>query len=75
MPIEAIVTLVLGALIIAAAALGLIRAIGHLAATSKTLGVLDGGVQVIVAKTATVPSTVASVNSSLAPVRDFADSI
>ena len=75
MPTEAIVTLVLGALIIAAAALGLFRAILHLSATSKTLAALDGGVQVIVAKTATVPSTVASVNQSLSPVRSFAESI
>jgi len=75
MPTEAIVTLVIGAVIIAAAALALTRVIIHLAATSKTLGTLDGGVQVIVDKTATVPSTVASVNASLAPVRAFADSI
>ena len=75
MPVEAIVSLVLGALIIAAAALGLLRVIFHLAATSKTLAALDGGVKVIVAQTATVPSTVASVNSSLAPVRSFAESI
>jgi len=75
MPVEAIVTLILGALIIAAAALGLLRAILHLSATSKTLAVLDGGVEVIVQKTSTVPSTVASVNRSLAPVKAFADSI
>ena len=75
MPTEAIVTLVIGAVIIAAAALALTRVIIHLAATSKTLGTLDGGVQIIVDKTATVPSTVASVNASLAPVRAFADSI
>ena len=75
MPAEAIVTLVVGALIIGAAALGLARVIGHLYATSKTLGALDGGVQVIVPKTDTVPSTVASVNASLAPVKAFADSI
>jgi hypothetical protein len=75
MPAEAIVTLVIGAVIIAAAALALTRVIIHLAATSQTLGALDGGVQVIVDKTATVPSTVASVNASLAPVRAFADSI
>lgn len=75
MPTEAIVTLVVGAVIIAAAALALTRVIIHLAVTSKTLGALDGGVQVIVDKTATVPSTVASVNASLAPVRAFADSI
>lgn len=75
MPAEAIVTLVVGALIIAAAALGLLRAILHLSATSKTLAALDGGVQVIVDKTATVPSVVGSVNQSLAPVRAFAESI
>ena len=75
MPVEAIVTLVIAALIIAAAALGLLRVIFHLRAVSKTLGVLDGGVQVIVQKTATVPSVVGSVNSSLAPVRAFAESI
>ncbi len=75
MPAEAIVTLIIGALIIAAAALGLLRAALHLSSTSKTLGALDGGVQVIVQKTSTVPSTVASVNQSLAPVRAFADSI
>ena len=75
MPVEAIVTLILAALIIAAAALGLLRVIFHLRAVSKTLGTLDGGVQVIVQQTATVPSVVGSVNSSLAPVRAFAESI
>jgi len=75
MPVEAIITLVVGALIIAAAALGLIRVIGHLRAVAKTLDALDGGVQVIVAKTATVQPVVTSVNASLAPVRSFAESI
>jgi hypothetical protein len=75
MPAEAIVTLVVGALIIGAAALGLARVIGHLYATSKTLGALDGGVQVIVEKTSTVQPVVSSVNVSLAPVRDFAETI
>jgi hypothetical protein len=75
MPVDAVITLILGALIIAAAALGLIRVIGHLRATSATLGTLDGGVQVIVAQTSTVVPTVASVNASLAPVRAFAESI
>jgi len=42
---------------------------------AKTLDALDGGVQVIVAKTATVKPVVASVNASLKPVRDFAESI
>jgi len=75
MPVDAVITLILGALIIAAAALGLIRVIGHLQSTSATLGTLDGGVQVIVAQTSTVVPTVASVNASLAPVRAFAESI
>lgn len=75
MPVEAIITLVVGALIIAAAALGLIRVILHLRAVSATLDALDGGVQVIVAKTATVDPVVKSVNASLAPVRSFAESI
>ena len=75
MPVEAIITLVVGALIIAAAALGLIRVILHLRAVATTLDALDGGVQVIVAKTATVDPVVKSVNASLAPVRSFAESI
>jgi hypothetical protein len=75
MPIDAVITLILGALIIAAAALGLMRVIGHLSATSKTLAALDGGVDVIVTQTSTVVPVVGSVNQSLAPVRAFADSI
>ncbi|MGY9080393.1 MAG: hypothetical protein ACKVKB_06320 [Candidatus Nanopelagicales bacterium] len=75
MPIDAIFTLILGTLIIAAAALGLMRVIGHLASTSKTLGTLDGGVKVIAEQTSTVEPVVSSVNQSLAPVRDFAESI
>jgi hypothetical protein len=75
MPAEALITLVVGALIIAAAALGLFRVILHLKAVATTLDALDGGVQVIVDKTATVVPVVSSVNQSLAPVRSFAESI
>jgi hypothetical protein len=75
MPTVAVVTLVVATLIIAAAAIGLLRVIFHLRAVVKTLDALDGGVQVIVAQTATVPSVVTSVNQSLAPVRSFAESI
>ncbi len=75
MPAAAIVTLVLATLIIAAAALGLIRVIGHLVATLRTLRSLTGGVEVVAEKTSTVPSVVASVNASLKPVSDFAESI
>jgi hypothetical protein len=70
-----VVSLIIFTVIIAAAALGLIRVILHLRAVVKTLDALDGGVAVIVAQTSTVPSTVDSVNASLAPVRNFAESI
>jgi len=75
MQTAAVVTLILGTLIIAAAALGLIRVILHLRAVAKTLDALDSGVQVIVAKTSTVPSVLPSVNASLKPVRDFCEAI
>lgn len=70
-----VVSLVIFTIIIAAAALGLIRVIVHLRSVVKTLDALDGGVAVIVAQTSTVTSTVDSVNASLAPVRNFAESI
>jgi hypothetical protein len=75
MPAAAIVTLVLATLIIAAAAVGLIRVIEHLNATLKTLRALTGGVDVVADKTSTVPAVVASVNANLKPVSDFAESI
>ena len=75
MPAAAIVTLVLAGLIIAAAALGLIRVIGHLIAVQRTLDELIGGVGVIADKTRPVPLSVESVNTDLGPVRDFCDSI
>jgi len=75
MPQEAVFTLILGTLIILAAALGLFRVILHLRAVVKALDALDGGVAVIVEKTSTVKPVVDSVNASLKPVRDFAESI
>lgn len=75
MPAAAIVTLILATLIIAAAALGLIRVIGHLMATLKTLRALADGVEVVAEKTSGVPDVVSSVNSHLKPVSDFAESI
>lgn len=75
MPAAAIATLVLATLIIAAAALGLIRVIGHLMAILKTLRSLTGGVEVVAERTSTVPAVVASVNANLKPVSDFAESI
>jgi len=75
MPAAAIVTLVIATLIVAAAALGLARVIGHLMATLKTLRTLTGGVGVVAEKTSTVPAVVGSVNASLKPVSDFCESI
>lgn len=75
MPAAAIVTLVLTFLIVAAAALGLIRIVGHLIAIRRTLDAVVGGVGVIAEKTSTVPAVVPSVNANLAPVRDFCASL
>ncbi len=76
MSTDAIITLVVAALIVAAAALGLFA--GHLPSESNgghPRCALDGGVQVIVEKTSTVEPVVTSVTASLAPVRSFAESI
>ena len=75
MPAVAWVTMVIAALIIAAAALGLVRVIFHLMAIRKTLGAVVGGVQVVADKTRTVPEVLPSVNANLKPVRDFCESI
>ena len=75
MPIAAWVTIVLIGLIVAAAALGLVRVIGHLIAVRRTLAALLGGVQVIADKTRPVPAALESVNANLKPVRDFCESI
>jgi hypothetical protein len=75
MPAVAWVTLVITTLIIAAAALGLVRVIFHLMAVRKTLGALVGGVRVVAEKTSTVPVVLPSVNANLQPVRDFCETI
>ena len=75
MPIVAWVTVVIAALIVGAAALGLVRVLFHLIAIRRTLGTLLGGVQVVADKTRTVPEVLPSVNAELAPVRDFCESI
>jgi hypothetical protein len=75
MPAVAVVTLVIAALIIAAAALGLLRVILHLRAVASTLDSVIGGVGVVAQRTSTVPSALTSVNASLKPVRDFCESI
>ena len=75
MPAAAWVTLVITALIIFAAALGLLRVIFHLVAIRRTLGAVIGGVEVVAARTSTVPEVLPSVNANLKPVRDFCESI
>jgi hypothetical protein len=75
MPAAAWVTLVITALIVAAAALGLLRVILHLKAIRQVLGTVIVGVQVVAHQTRTVPQVVPSVNANLKPVRDFCESI
>jgi len=75
MPFVAWVTVIIAMLIVFFAAVGLFRVAVHLYAVDKTLESLTGGVEVIAAKTSTVPTVVPSVNANLQPVRDFADSI
>jgi hypothetical protein len=75
METNAWITVVIAGLIIATAALGLIRVILHLYAVQKTLSNVLGGVEVVAAKTSTVPTVVPSVNESLRPVREFCDTV
>lgn len=71
MPAAAWATIVIAAIVIAVAGLGLLRVILHLRHVSRNLAALDGGVAAIVASTAPVPSRLTSVNANLKPVRDF----
>jgi hypothetical protein len=75
METNAWITVVIAGLIIATAALGLIRVILHLYAVQKTLSNVLGGVEAVAAKTRTVPTVVPSVNESLRPVREFCDTV
>jgi len=75
MPAVAWVTLAITALIIAAAALGLLRVIFHLRAVRQTLGTVVVGVAVVAHQTRTVPEVVSSVNAYLKPVRDFCEQV
>ena len=75
MPAVAWVTVIIGGLIIVAAAVGLLRVVLHLRAVHSTLVLVAGGVRVIADQTSTVPTVLPSVNSTLKPVRDFCESI
>jgi multisubunit Na+/H+ antiporter MnhG subunit len=75
MPAAAWATLVIAALIIAVAAVGLLRVIFHLRAIRATLVATTGGVGVVAQLTAPVPERLTSVNASLKPVRDFCEGV
>ena len=75
MPFVAWVTVIIAALIIIAAAVGLLRVVLHLRAVDAALAQVVGGVEAIADRTSTVPDVVPSVNASLQPVRDFTESI
>ncbi|WP_420436740.1 hypothetical protein [Candidatus Poriferisodalis sp.] len=75
MPAVAWVTVIIGGLIIVAAAVGLLRVVLHLRAVHATLAQVAGGVRVIAEQTSTVPTVLPSVNSTLKPVSDFCESI
>jgi len=75
MPAAAWVTIVISALIILAAAVGLLRVVIHLNVVRKTLASVVGGVQAVATQTRTVPEVLPSVNASLKPVRDFCETV
>lgn len=75
MPAPAWVTLIIATLIIAAAAIGLLRVLIHLKVVRYTLGTVIVGVWVIANQTRTVPEVLPSVNASLKPVRDFCETV
>jgi multisubunit Na+/H+ antiporter MnhC subunit len=75
MPLVAWVTLVITALIIVAAALGLLRVIFHLKVIRYTLGTVIVGVGAVAEQTRTVPEVLPSVNAHLKPVRDFCETV
>jgi hypothetical protein len=75
MPVVAWVTLAGAALVIAAAAVGLLRVILHLRHVHKTLAAVVGGVQSIASRTSTVPVRLGSVNATLKPVRDWTETV
>ena len=69
-------TVIIAALIVATLALGLVRVILHLVAVKRTLGRSPRQESEVVAeKTSTVPIALPSVNESLRPVREFADTL
>ena len=75
MPAAAYLVIVAALLIVAFAALGLIRVIFHLRAVLRTLRATTGGVRVVAALTEPVPQRLTNVNGALKPVRDFCEGV
>lgn len=75
MPLVAWTTLIIAALIIGIAAVGLFRVILHLKRIRETLGTVVVGAEVIAHQTRTVPAALTAVNANLKPVRDFCESV
>jgi hypothetical protein len=75
MPLVAWATLEIAALIIAVVAIGLLRVILHLRHVHFTLGSVVVGVRAIAHQTRTVPEVVPSVNTNLAPVRAWCETV
>ena len=75
MPAVAWVTVIIAVLIIAITAVGLLRVVLHLMHVNKTLAALLGGVRAVADRTTTVPTVVGSVNSNLAPVRAWTETV
>ena len=75
MPAVAWVTVIIAVLIVAVTAVGLLRVVLHLAHVNKTLAALLGGVRAVADRTTTVPTVVGSVNTNLAPVRAWAETV
>jgi hypothetical protein len=75
MPAVAWATVIISTLIIAVAAVGLLRVIIHLYVVHNTLGTLIGGLGVVAQQTSTVPTRLVSVNTNLKPVADFCEGV
>lgn len=75
MSAAAYLTIVAALLIVAFAAVGLIRVIFHLRAVLATLRATTGGVRVIASLTSPVPARLTSVNEALKPVSDFCEGV
>ena len=75
MSAAAYLTIVVALLIVAVAALGLIRVIFHLRAVLATLRATTDGVRLVATLTQPVPERLTSVNEALRPVRDFCEGV